>query len=299
MTTMNAASLAALMTDSQKAAGQGTPTLGGEGFLGALLAALPPEAQGLSLQELTEWLKQQEDNGLGVPGLPMPAMPTTVGVPLVTEGGKQTTPDTLLGLIMSSRQGVPAEGGGEAMTALQAAGMLDNGGQQAEQAVVEQPFKALLQTMTPTGKLAGAEVAEAALRVPVRHPEFGQAVGERLVWLVKNDVQEAKIRLDPPNLGPLEINVSVKDDRASILIHASHPVTRDVLEAEAPRLRGMLGDNGFAAIDVNVSRDNSRQQPGGGRPGGGDATLAAETEEAGAVRSDVANVAVGLVDHYA
>jgi flagellar hook-length control protein FliK len=88
------------------------------------------------------------------------------------------------------------------------------------------------------------------------------------VWMVRENVQEAKIRLDPPNLGPLEISVAVKDDRASILIHASHAITRDVLEAEAPRLRGMLGDNGFAAVDVNIARDNGRQQGGGERSDG-------------------------------
>lgn len=296
MIPMNAASLAGLVADAQRGTTGGTDT-GAGGFLDALLAALPPEAQGLSLDELVDWLKEQDGGNALAALLPQAAAAPLPAAPeLAPREGKQNDPDMLLGLILSSRQ-MPAAGDDAAM--LESGGILDA---QAQTGAADDA-KPFLQMLTPLAKQAEQPLQAAAdlpLRVPVRHPDFSQAVGERLVWLVRNDVQEATIRLDPPHMGPLEISVSVKDDRATVLIHANHAVTRDMLEAEAPRLRGMLGDSGFGAVDVNVARDNARQQQGGGRPNAQAATASPDSDEGLAVRSDVPLVgARGLVDHYA
>lgn len=356
------------MTAGGEIGGADGAAAAGLGFLDALLAALPPEAQALTEQELADWLQLQDVGLADLETLPVPA---DGSVPAAAQQAA-----ALLGLIESSRLTLPAAESTEATLAdeptdvsvevsveVSAAGPLDGqplqpalpldgadlevdtdvaapvrahappgtapapmlagagsaaapagleagplpgfdmepdavppeAGHEAPAAAVEQTFRPLLQA-------AAAGEPEAApepqLRVPVRHPEFGQAVGERLVWMVRNEVQEAKIRLDPPHLGPLEISVSVKDDRADVTIQAAHALTREALDAELPRLRGMLTDAGFASVDVGVARDRGGQA-GEQRQGAGQHQAAAGADDAEHTEPVPVRTARGLIDHYA
>lgn len=134
---------------------------------------------------------------------------------------------------------------------------------------------------------------------PMNQPEWGQAFGERLTALVRDGVQQARIQLNPAHLGPIEVAIAVKDDQASVLITAQHAVTREALEAEMPRLRAMLGESGFAAVDVGVSQHQGGRE--GAPPHSAFAALL-DTDTAGEADAGSAPAAHarprGLVDHY-
>lgn len=276
--------------------------LGGEGFLEALQSNLPPEAQGLSVQELLDWLREQSKAAVAQHALqPMPDPSEPLASALVLRTGEaaagpgESDPGAVLGFIVSSREQLAAQPLEEGVAAL----AQEQLSQESSAAEEPTPFQTLL---TPASEAADAELkleAEKPLPVPVRHPEFGQAVGERLVWVVRNEVQAATIRLDPPSLGPLEISVSIKDDQAAIVIQAQHALTREVLEAEAPRLRGMLGEAGFAQVDVDVARDEAGQNEGrhSGQNGSRGMAAADEAGDAGTA-TPAARVSVGLIDQY-
>src|SRR5690625_4688507 len=155
----------------------------GQDFLDALLVTLPSDLQGSSLQELIDWLREQGESamaGLALPDL-MPDGMVMADLPAVASDSAD-----MLNWIIHSRQNMVAEPGTEAEAGTAASGTV---------------FEGLL----TEGEDLQLE-ANSPLRVPVRHSEFGQAVGERLIWMVRNDSQTAKIRLDPPSLGPLEID---------------------------------------------------------------------------------------------
>lgn len=292
-----------LDTLAERLEGTGLAEGGGEGFLEALLGTLPPEAQQLTAVELVAWLEKNASQLLPGSGAPLPTEATAALPAEAGRAGIPTSPEALLGLIMSGR--------GDAAAAPAAArdplAVLEQGGallEKGDAALDLDGFPSLLQTPAATPAVTaravpGAEIPGFHLRTPVHHPEFGQQLGERLTWLVRNELQQAKIHLDPPHLGPLEIAVAVKDDRASVTIHAHHAVTRDVLETEMPRLRGLLGDAGFAAVDVNVARDNGQQFGRQAEAGG----IFRGEGESGAAAEEGAETAVdpgrGLVDHYA
>lgn len=156
---------------------------------------------------------------------------------------------------------------------------------------------------------ATQSAATASLRVatPVGQPGFTQAVGEQVTWMVRNEVQSARVQLDPPDLGPLEITVSLRDDRASVAIHAQHSATREALLADSTRLRAMLEDNGFTGVDVSV-REDRPDGSGAGESftGGGDGRGGGHDGEAGGAGDGAApadgttgvRLGRGLVDHY-
>ncbi len=94
--------------------------------------------------------------------------------------------------------------------------------------------------------------------------QWQNSLGERMVWMVKRDVQQAELRLNPKHLGPVEVRIEIRNEQANITFSAHHAVTRDALEAAVPRLREMLGEAGLMLANADVSQ----QQPGRGQQEG-------------------------------
>lgn len=219
------------------------------------------------------------------------------------------------------------QGGGErSMTAAQLREVLLQGMAAARAAEGEgagsqtrlEDFQAALNRLGgPTLTAGGQPTSEASqtrslptlqINTPPGQPGWGQAVGDKLVWMARQEVQQARIQLNPPGMGPLDISVNIQDDKASIHFHAQHAVTREALQAEMPRLRAMMNDNGFAEVDVNVSQDSDAQRyeadaSGDGRGGGGSGRGEDEGEPGlGETIVPAGGESIsgnGLIDHYA
>jgi flagellar hook-length control protein FliK len=91
-------------------------------------------------------------------------------------------------------------------------------------------------------------------------PEFGQALAERVTWLVQKDLNGAKLSVNPPQLGPIEVRIEVKDDQASIWFSTHSALTRDALESTTPKLREMLGAQGFTGVSVDISQRSFQER---------------------------------------
>jgi hypothetical protein len=94
---------------------------------------------------------------------------------------------------------------------------------------------------------------------------WGRELGERVGFLMHNNLKQAEIRLDPPHLGKLEIQLQVQDDKAVVHIQTQTAQTRDLIDASLLRLRDALQDAGYSQVDVDVSqREQSMAQGQGG-----------------------------------
>jgi len=89
--------------------------------------------------------------------------------------------------------------------------------------------------------------------------EWTSALGARLMTMVANDVQHARIQLDPPELGSLEIRMQVQNDQASVQVSAQSHQVKDVLDSSAQRLRDALAAEGIELNDFSVSADSGGQ----------------------------------------
>lgn len=92
-----------------------------------------------------------------------------------------------------------------------------------------------------------------SINTPVRHPQWGQALGQRVVVMANSQIQEAKITLNPEKLGPVQIKLHVdKDQMVHVSMHAQQGTTREAMENALPRLREMLEQAGisFGSLDV-------------------------------------------------
>ncbi|WP_461536162.1 flagellar hook-length control protein FliK [Spongorhabdus nitratireducens] len=81
---------------------------------------------------------------------------------------------------------------------------------------------------------------------------WSEAMGERLVMMASKGQQEAKIRLDPPELGRLGIKVSLNGDELSVRFHTTVMPVRDIIESRFDQLRTSLGEQGLNLVNVDV-----------------------------------------------
>ena len=111
-----------------------------------------------------------------------------------------------------------------------------------------------IQTATPIA------TAQTTVAVPVGQTGWDAAFSQRVAWIATNTQQIAHLHLNPPNLGPLEIRISLSSDQANAAFNSPHAAVRDAIEAALPRLREMLADNGLSLGNVNVSSQSFQQQ---------------------------------------
>ncbi|MGM0413026.1 MAG: flagellar hook-length control protein FliK, partial [Pseudomonadota bacterium] len=159
---------------------------------------------------------------------------------------------------------------------------------------------------TFAGTSTAGTIANSPLGASVNGQGWNQAVGERVVFMARNGIQRADVRLHPQNLGPLDIRVSVQNDQASVTFNAQNATTREAVEQALPRLRELFEQQGMDLVDVDVS-DQQQQfaEEGERRPGAGDhpglGEVAADEEADGSVVSMTPDevAARGGVDYYA
>lgn len=132
------------------------------------------------------------------------------------------------------------------------------------------------------GSVRGPHTERAKLEVatPVHSPNWSAEVGQRVVWMARNNVQEAQLSVNPPNLGPIEITLSLKDDAATARFFSPHAEVREILEQALPRLREMLAGAGvqLGQSDVGAQSQQAFQQFSG-RHNGADSGQPSFSEE--------------------
>lgn len=146
--------------------------------------------------------------------------------------------------------------------------------------------------------------AEQVIDVPLGQPRWDQALGNRVLWLVNQETHHAELRLNPPELGPLEVRISIDGERANINFTANHWAVREALESAIPRLREMFAESGLNLVDVNVSQHSfAEQQHSSPHPNQTTSHSFGEgmDEEPGFEASDnqIGRQGAGVVDYYA
>lgn len=94
-------------------------------------------------------------------------------------------------------------------------------------------------------------------------PAWDQSLGQKIVWMSNNTQQTASLTLNPPDLGPLQVVLSVNNDQANATFISAQPDVRLAIEAAMPKLREMMNDAGIQLGQTNVSSGNTPQHRDG------------------------------------
>lgn len=114
--------------------------------------------------------------------------------------------------------------------------------------------QASVETPTP---LSGASANRLAPSIGAA--AWGQALGEKIVWMAAGAQQTASLTLNPPNMGPLQIVLNISNDQATASFFSAQPEVRQALEAAFPRLREMMSEAGIQLGQATVSADTPQQ----------------------------------------
>lgn len=130
--------------------------------------------------------------------------------------------------------------------------------------VAEKPATSLAPQVAPltTAQVATANrlfVPQTQLGVSVAHPNWNNAVGEKILWMANQQLSSADIRLDPPELGSLQVKVNMQQDQASITFISPHPQVRELLDQQVTRLREMFAEQGLNLVNVDVADRHEHQ----------------------------------------
>ena len=212
--------------------------------------------------------------------------------------------------------GLPAAG--DAAADLHAAfgkSLADAGRQaaQAAQALNGAPAEAPAATAAPAALAALQAAVQAVqppagpvekLTPPVGTPAWDQALGQKIVWMAHGGEQTATLTMNPPDLGPMQVVLSVSNNQATVDFMSAQPEVRQALENALPRLREMMGESGVQLGQANVSAGSQQQFAGsgeqnGGRRGKGSDGMAVD-DSAPPLRQGVVRMARdGVVDTFA
>lgn len=116
-----------------------------------------------------------------------------------------------------------------------------------------------LQPQTPVSTPVHDAVSR-PVQHPVGTPAWADDIGSRVVMMAEAGKHTASLKLSPEHLGPLEINITVQDDKASVWFGAAHADTRAAIETALPRLREMFASQGLSLADAGVFREPPREQ---------------------------------------
>lgn len=125
--------------------------------------------------------------------------------------------------------------------------------------------KSLPRFATDIAMLNRAVITENKVEVPpmtkhFSHPEWNKEMGERVVWMHKQAIPSAELRLNPENLGPIKIKIDVTQDQATVAFTAQHANVKEAIEASLPKLRELFSAQQLNLVDVNVSQNDSGQK---------------------------------------
>ena len=151
----------------------------------------------------------------------------------------------------------------------------------------------------------GALTASLPMDAPLQSREWKEEFGERVRWLINQKMQTAELKINPPQLGSVEIRIHVQNEQVSIQFQTAHAMVKDTLEDSLPRLREILNSSGLDLVDVDVAQHSETggreadNEPGGeGEERLQDRLLSQEEGEEAPLETDVI-LRQGMVDMYA
>ncbi|HAS6630658.1 flagellar hook-length control protein FliK [Vibrio parahaemolyticus] len=109
-----------------------------------------------------------------------------------------------------------------------------------------------------------AEAAQQAqLPLQLTKELANEQVAEKVQMMMSKNLKNLDIRLDPPELGRMQIRMTMNNDLANVHFTVTNPQARDIIEQTLPRLREMLAQQGMQLADSSVQQQSSGQQQSG------------------------------------
>ncbi|MBL4911090.1 MAG: flagellar hook-length control protein FliK [Alteromonadaceae bacterium] len=118
-----------------------------------------------------------------------------------------------------------------------------------------------LQAMTNKISDVNAQKLDSVNRVEtlaIHRKDFTSALQDKVMVLVQQKIRQVDIRLDPPELGSMQIRLNLQNEQASIHFIVQNQQAKEILDQNMPKLREMLAEQGVNVGDANVGHRNEQ-----------------------------------------
>ena len=142
--------------------------------------------------------------------------------------------------------------------------------------------------------------------INIHRPDFSANMKERMMVMMNKGVHTADIRLDPAELGQMQIKMSVENDVTSVSITVQNAQAKEALEQSMPKLKEMLAEQGIELGEGSVHEQSQQEQQMAERERKGQHTVAGQSadsepdaDNSAAQGIKIVNGAVGGIDFFA
>ena len=152
-----------------------------------------------------------------------------------------------------------------------------------------------------------APPTEQSLRLEPRGgtPAWDGALAQKVTWMSNQQMQVAQLQLNPPDLGPMEVTLTLgtgPDAETRIEFTSPHLAVREALQSALPQLREMMEGSGITLGSTTVSAESFQQQSQSGRqdnPSARSSDNLSQNSSEMAARSITTRSHDGMVDIFA
>ena len=99
---------------------------------------------------------------------------------------------------------------------------------------------------------------------PLGSHDWNNQLGQQVVWMNSQQKQIAEIRINPPDLGPIELRLTLDQQQAgqNATLHftSPHAEVREAIENSMPRLRELMADAGITLGNATVGSESFPRQ---------------------------------------
>ncbi len=228
---------------------------------------------------------------------------TTPGLTLPAEAsmGRAADSSNTLGLLNNLGRDTAAHPGTEIATPVARAADGAAGPGRRTETTSPSDFATLLSAHTGTAPSEAASPVSVNLQTPVQSPAFREQLSAQVSLLAKDGVQNAELHLNPADMGPISVQITLDGTQARVDFGADSASTRQLIESGLPELASALREAGLTLTGGGVS------QHAGGRSGQNsqddqrtsDDGLLPSSNSPAQVAPSTKRISVGSVDLYA
>jgi flagellar hook-length control protein FliK len=115
----------------------------------------------------------------------------------------------------------------------------------------------------PSATASPSSSTQAYVAAPVNSPGFADELGAQVAIWSRHGVQEAELRMNPAEMGPVQVRIQLDGQVAQVRFVAEQAPTREALQAALPQLAQALAAEGlqWGGGDVQPQLQHNTQQP--------------------------------------
>jgi flagellar hook-length control protein FliK len=130
-------------------------------------------------------------------------------------------------------------------------GLSDSGNKNVQQA---------LQSILGVHKAQDSSATLAPIYKQEVQGKITQQVNDKIAWMTQHDIKQARLVLDPSNLGNIDIHIAMHKNEVSIHFISNNQFVKDAIESSMHQLSAHLTQDGLTLTQSNVQMQHHNRQ---------------------------------------